>query len=397
MNPNLIYSIKIMDDYIIQLHCTHHINMPAPPGWLTVAAAGAFCLAARHIYRRYSARGSSNPFAASATAACADADATAARIAHLKTQLKAERAGRTAAERQLRDLVVQQRRQRQQQQDQQESSSSSAPSSFTFHPVAYARTLFVDRRGCPRQGALTDALGFLDFAKHVPRASLEGLSQCSHVWVVFVFDRNTNLHKADATQRTFRAKVRAPLLGGKKTVGLFATRTPHRPNAIGLSLCQLEAVDLKRGLLRLSGVDLCDGTPILDVKPYNPHDRPPRSLVAFPPWVPVATGAGGADGSGGRGAPLVVRFSPEALEGLSVALPRLRKDSKASKVHFADIVSAQAVLRQVLRLDVRGLNQERGGDGGTYEVRLGRLRATFTVRNGELVVDSCSRAAPHEK
>ena len=81
----------------------------------------------------------------------------------------------------------------------------------------------------------------------------------------------------------FKAKISPPKLPSGK-VGVFSARTPHRPNAIGLTLCRLENVDMERRCLTLSGIDLVEGTPVVDIKPYVPHyDSIPEALV--PDWV----------------------------------------------------------------------------------------------------------------
>ena len=121
--------------------------------------------------------------------------------------------------------------------------------------------------------------------KHVPRAASEGLALFSHVWVTFVFDRNTTVHKASVVERTFTAKVRPPLLGGKN-FRLFATRSPHRPNPVGLTLCRLDRVDMQEGRLYLPGIDLCDGTAVLDIKAYVCHDRPEATTLKHAAWSP---------------------------------------------------------------------------------------------------------------
>ena len=251
---------------------------------------------------------------------------TTATLQRLATLLAAERKGRTSAERQLATHA-------RTQQLQPPSPTATTPTTaaahrlptFTFTPVAIARTLFVDRRGCPRQGSLTPAaVGWLDLCKHVPRAAFEGLDLFSHVWVTFVFDRNTNVHKASAVERTFKAKVRPPLLGGKK-VGLFATRSPHRPNPVGLTLCRLDRVDLQEGRLYLSGIDLCDGTAVLDIKPYVCHDRPEATMLKYAAWVSARDQASSKL--------LVVRFQPRAFEQLQELLPRLHQTSLPSRVY----------------------------------------------------------------
>lgn len=108
-----------------------------------------------------------------------------------------------------------------------------------------------------------------------PEHSLDGLDEFSHVWLLFLFDQNT-------PGSTPKAKVYPPRLGGTPT-GLFATRSPHRPNPIGLTLCRLDGV--KGSRLSLSGVDLVDGTCILDVKPFIPRYDAPMGDIELPSWA----------------------------------------------------------------------------------------------------------------
>lgn len=134
-------------------------------------------------------------------------------------------------------------------------------STFSFEPLGYIETCFKERFGTPRQpGLVPSAWGRLKLRTELNLSeALEGLEGFSHVWLVFVFHQNMN--------KTVKAKIHPPRLEGEKT-GVFATRTPHRPNPIGLSAVKLERVE--PGVLYLSGVDLLDGTPILDIKPYLP-------------------------------------------------------------------------------------------------------------------------------
>ena len=301
---------------------------------------------------------------------------TAATIQRLTELLAAERRGRTTAERNLGSH----KRSRQ-----QITKSNTSLPTYTFSTVAIARTLFVDRRGCPRQGSLTpSAVGWLDISKHIPRASFESLEQFSHVWVTFVFDRNTNVHKASPLERTFKAKVRPPLLGGKK-VGLFATRSPHRPNPIGLTLCKLDRIDFKTGRIYLSGIDLCDGTPVLDIKPYVCHDRPNATDLKYAAWVPSKEQSQNGD----VGAPLNVLFRSSISEQLEMLLPKLHQKYKACVVYFSDVQATLDMITEVLRLDIRGLTQKRGANGsGMYTCRLGVLTMMFTVLDGNCWVES---------
>lgn len=95
--------------------------------------------------------------------------------------------------------------------------------------------------------------------------------------------RAADLHQASGTKKGFKGKIKPPRLGGH-SMGVLATRTPHRPNPIGLSLCRIERVD--RNVIVLSGADLVAGTPVLDVKPYVPFCEAIVDSFA-PPWVSV--------------------------------------------------------------------------------------------------------------
>ncbi len=130
-------------------------------------------------------------------------------------------------------------------------------------PVAYIHTDFKDKFGIPRQsGRVKELFGtivFRDEFKH-PDA-LRGIDEYSHLWLIFGFS------KANYKEKTMT--VRPPRLGGNKRIGVFASRSPYRPNSLGLSCVKFEKVE--NGNLIVSGVDILDGTPIYDIKPYIPY------------------------------------------------------------------------------------------------------------------------------
>lgn len=127
--------------------------------------------------------------------------------------------------------------------------------------IGRVETCYPDKFGTPRQpGLVPAARGFLRFSRELqPELALEGLARFSHLWVVFLF------HQLKDYQ--FKPKVHPPRLNGE-SMGVFASRSPHRPNPIGLSLVTIESVE--NDGIWLGGVDLVDGTPVLDVKPYLP-------------------------------------------------------------------------------------------------------------------------------
>jgi tRNA-Thr(GGU) m(6)t(6)A37 methyltransferase TsaA len=131
-----------------------------------------------------------------------------------------------------------------------------------MEPIGIIESCFKDRFGTPRQpGLVSNAWARLQLDKKLhPEQALIGLEKFSHLWLIFLFHQNTN--------NRYHAKVHPPRLQGK-SIGVFATRSPHRPNPIGLSLVKLEKIE--GDSLILSGADLIDGTPILDIKPYLPE------------------------------------------------------------------------------------------------------------------------------
>lgn len=138
---------------------------------------------------------------------------------------------------------------------------------LTMNPVAITHSGFKEKFGIPRQPGL--ALSMTATIELLPPYddidTVRGLEQCSHIWLVFVFSA--------CVGKGWSALVRPPRLGGNDKLGVFATRSPFRPNPIGLSPVRLEAIRHQQGrvLLDVSGADLLDQTPILDIKPYLPY------------------------------------------------------------------------------------------------------------------------------
>lgn len=131
-----------------------------------------------------------------------------------------------------------------------------------MRPIGWVESCFGEKFGTPRQGGVVpEARGRVVFGDEVPREATRGLEEFSHLWLVFLFDRVPD----DET----RWLVRPPRLGGNEKKGVLATRSPFRPNRIGLSLVALEAVG--EGYLEIAGLDVVDGTPVLDIKPYLPY------------------------------------------------------------------------------------------------------------------------------
>ncbi|KAL4640453.1 tRNA (adenine(37)-N6)-methyltransferase isoform X1 [Arapaima gigas] len=137
-------------------------------------------------------------------------------------------------------------------------------------PIGYISSCFSAKNGTPRQPAVCrSSRATLRIQKAVfnnPEHALVGLEHYSHVWIIFLFHKNGHL--------SYKAKVKPPRLNGQR-VGLYSTRTPHRPNALGLTLAKLDKIT--GDTLYLSGIDIISGTPVLDIKPYIPDYDCPQS------------------------------------------------------------------------------------------------------------------------
>ena len=147
-----------------------------------------------------------------------------------------------------------------------------------MHIIAHIRTDFPTKFGIPRQSGLADAPARIIFEPEYRNAdALRGIEGYTHLWLLW--------HFSEAERDGWSPTVRPPKLGGNQRMGVFATRSPFRPNAIGLSSVRLERVELhtpEGPVLQVRGADLMDGTPILDIKPYLPYtDAHPDAAGGF--------------------------------------------------------------------------------------------------------------------
>ncbi|QFY88427.1 tRNA (N6-threonylcarbamoyladenosine(37)-N6)-methyltransferase TrmO [Magnetovirga frankeli] len=209
--------------------------------------------------------------------------------------------------------------------------------SFSFAPIGIIESPFRERFGIPRQpGLAPTAQGRLRLLPPYDNpACVEGLEQVSHLWVQFVF------HATAAAG--WQPRVRPPRLGGNRRLGVFASRSNFRPNPIGLSVVRLDRLDYsgQRASLLISGLDLLDGTPVLDIKPYVPYvdavDDARNGIAAQAPAKALRIG-----------------FSPEALAQLA----RLEAGAQL-----------QRLIGEILSLDPRPAYRQ-GESGREHATRL---------------------------
>ncbi|TPV94600.1 MAG: tRNA (N6-threonylcarbamoyladenosine(37)-N6)-methyltransferase TrmO [Myxococcales bacterium FL481] len=229
-------------------------------------------------------------------------------------------------------------------------------------PIAVIRSPYRERFGVPRQAGLARATAATVVCNPqlVSPEALRGLDMCSHVWLLAVFHHNGEA-KTPST-------VRPPRLGGNTRLGCLATRSPYRPNPIGLSAVALDRVDRTRLELHVHGADLVDGTPIVDIKPYLPY----ADIIADAhcTWAAAAPD------------PVPVQFSAEVEQVLSTTVGgrELR-------------VWAQDSLRWDPRPGHRRTDPD--GDARIYGVRLGDFDVRFRRRVDAIeVVEVVGRPAP---
>lgn len=163
-----------------------------------------------------------------------------------------------------------------------------------IRPVAYIRTDFPEKFGVPRQSGLAKSLrGRIVFEKEFRNPdALRGLEGFSHLWLIWEFsaNRRTGGHIDDkvsggVTDNLWQPTVRPPRLGGNSQMGVFATRSPFRPNPLGLSCVRIASIDLDipdGPVIEVLGADLMDGTPIYDIKPYIRYaDARPEAVCGY--------------------------------------------------------------------------------------------------------------------
>lgn len=231
---------------------------------------------------------------------------------------------------------------------------------FSLSPVGRIHSCFTDRFGVPRQpGLCPHARGWIELLPpwDTPDA-LRGLEGFSHLWLTFIFHQT---READAS----RALIRPPRLGGNQRVGVFASRSPFRPNRLGLSLVQHHGLkQTPQGLfLEISGLDLTQDTPVLDIKPYLP-------------WCDSAPDASADWAQSPPEAELAVRYCEQALAQLHQ--------------HSTTHPELDALIREVLSQDPRPGYQRHHEQSRIHGMHLFNLNIRWQVQDGYCLILSIS-------
>jgi len=223
--------------------------------------------------------------------------------------------------------------------------------------VGIIHTPYKEKFAVPRQpGLVSAAKAQLILSPPFDEAdALRGLEQFSHVWLIFAFH--------ETMDKGWNPTVRPPRLGGNERLGVFATRSTFRPNPLGLSVAKLDGITIKNNqcILNLSGIDLVDGTPILDIKPYVPYaDSLPDAQAGYASDAPIAD--------------MPVTFADEALNQIS-----------AQKKKHPEL---QTFITQVLTQDPRPAYKKNKTTRQEYGVKLYDFNVRWAVEDNITTVFS---------
>lgn len=231
---------------------------------------------------------------------------------------------------------------------------------FSFKPIGIIESCFREKFGIPRQpGLATEARAELKMLPPFDQMeAFNGLADFSHVWIIFVFHAGMR----DA----WKATVRPPRLGGNRRAGVFSTRSGFRPNPIGMSAVRLEKIvrEKKETRLFLGGIDLLDGTPVLDIKPYLPYaDAVCDARGGFASSIPET--------------PLQVDFSPQARA--------FCLEKKASG--YPDLMP---LIAQLLKMDPRPAYYAATPQKNHFGMRIYDFNVQWTIADGTAHVTACN-------
>lgn len=226
-----------------------------------------------------------------------------------------------------------------------------------LHTIGIIHSPFREKFGVPRQPGLVEGnIGQIELLAPWNREeALQGLEGFTHIWAIFIF------HQSIKADKEWRPTVRPPREGAKRQ-GVFATRSPYRPNPIGMSVLEYHGWDKKNGKLYLnvSGLDLIDGTPIIDIKPYLPYaDSLPNAVGGFAHQAPTASD-------------LAVTFTQQALDQIK------QLDTKYPQL--------QALIETTLKHNPRPVYFGNIDKRKTFGIKLYEFNVKWQLENNDITV-----------
>ena len=229
-----------------------------------------------------------------------------------------------------------------------------------FRPIGYITSCFKQKFGIPRQsGLVKQATAKLTLQPEFSHPDIvRGLDQYSHVWILFIFHQNI--------QKKLKNTVRPPRLGGNERMGVFATRSNYRPNPIGQSVVALDDIECLSDQIRLhlSGIDILDGTPVLDIKPYLPYaDIVKEATSGFASTAPEKL--------------FNVDFSDQS-------------NSELSKYFDESNIDLKQIIIDMLATDPRPAHLQGGVDQKEYRFRLYNFDVSWYIDGNRIIVSEMS-------
>lgn len=228
---------------------------------------------------------------------------------------------------------------------------SNEQNEYALKVIGRVTSPFKEKFGIPRQpGLVTSSRGGIRLLEPYNNPQMvEGLDQFSYIWVSFIFHQIKNAQ--------WKPRVRPPRLGGNETVGVFASRSPFRPNNLGLSLVSLSSIEVteKDVIIHIQGHDLLDGTPVIDIKPYIPY----------------------------------VESKPDALSGFASASPEPVFEvcySDEAEQQIRDNLELKTLITQMLSLDPRPGYKNEENSGRIYGFRLSDYDVRWQIRDNVAMV-----------
>jgi tRNA-Thr(GGU) m(6)t(6)A37 methyltransferase TsaA len=229
---------------------------------------------------------------------------------------------------------------------------------FEFDTIGIVHSCFKQKFGIPRQsGLIPDAQARLEIIPPYNRPeAFRELEEYSHIWLSFVFHANL--------RQDWKPMVRPPRLGGNQRVGVFASRSPFRPNPLGLSVVELDHIEISgsRINLYLNGIDLLDGTPVLDIKPYIPYaDAIPDARSGYAPDPP--------------GEPVSMVYSEQA-------------EAELNQIDAAEADQLKRLIHKVLQQDPRPSYRKGEDTSRLYGMHLLDFDIQWSITGGEITVQA---------
>lgn len=233
---------------------------------------------------------------------------------------------------------------------------------LSFSPIGTVYSPYKEKFAIPRQpGLVSAAKGYIELNSTFAHPdTIKSIEQFSHLWVIFVFH--------ETAKQGWKPLVRPPRLGGNKKIGVFATRSTFRPNPIGLSVVKLERIEVNAHSVKLhiSGIDLLDQTPVLDIKPYLPYADA------------IAEASAGFASS-----------SPEANKRVSFSAAAEQVLAKAPNT-----IELRELIEQVLAQDPRPAYKQGKDDDKTYGITLYHYNILWVVEGDNVIHVTCIEDEP---